>query len=57
MMVFMFGLRGAAPSAKRLEPVDVVAEIASARARRFRGALRGARAPLQVCKPRFGGCA
>ena len=54
-MVFMFRLR--APSAKRLETIDVVAEIASARARRFRGALPGARAPLQVCKPRFGGYA
>ena len=44
-------------SAKRLETFDVVADVASARARRFRGALRGARAPLQVCKPRFGGYA
>jgi len=40
-----------------LEPVDVVAEIASARARRFRGRVRGARAPTQVCKSCFGGYA
>ena len=36
MMVFMFGLRESAVG-EALEPVDVVAEIASARARRFRG--------------------
>ena len=46
-----------ATSAKRLETFDVVADVASARARRFRGGVRGARAPLQVCKPRFGGYA
>jgi hypothetical protein len=46
-----------APSAKRLETINVVADIASARARRFRGGVPGARAPLQVCKPRFGGYA
>ena len=45
----------AAMSAKRLEPVDVVAERPSAC--RFRGALRGALTPLQVCKSRFGGYA
>jgi hypothetical protein len=44
-------------SAKRLETIDVVADVASARARRFRGGVRGARAPLQVCKSRFGGYA
>ena len=48
---------GDATSAKRLETFDVVADVASARARRFRGRVRGARAPLQVCKPRFGGYA
>ena len=44
-------------SAKRLETFDVVADVASARARRFRGGVRGARAPLQVWKSRFGGYA
>ena len=48
---------GDAIAAKLIETVDVVADIASARARRFRGGVRGARAPLQVCKPRFGGYA
>jgi len=48
---------GGAMSAKRLETFDVVADVASARARRFRGGLRGARAPLPVCKRRFGGYA
>ena len=48
---------GRATSAKRLETFDVVADVASARARRFRGGVRGARAPLQVCKPHFGGYA
>ena len=43
-----------AMSAKRFEPIDVVADVASARARRFRGGVRGARAPLLVCKSRFG---
>ena len=47
----------AAMSAKPLEPVDVVAERPSARARRLRGALPRARTPLQVCTPRFGGYA
>ena len=47
----------AAMSAKRLEPVDVVAERPSARARRLRGALRGALMSLQVWKSRFGGYA
>ena len=48
---------GDAMSAKRLETFDVVADVASARARRFRGGFRGARTPLQVCKSRFGGYA
>ena len=48
---------GDAMSAKRLETFDVVADVASARARRFRGGVRGARAPLQVWKSRFGGYA
>ena len=48
---------GDATSAKRLETFDVVADVASARARRFRGGVRGARTPLQVCKSRFGGYA
>jgi len=48
---------GDATSAKRLETFDVVADVASARARRFRGGVRGARAPLQVWKSRFGGYA
>ena len=39
------------------DAVDVVADVASARARRFRGGVRGARTPLQVCKSRFGGYA
>ena len=46
---------GGAMSTKRLETIDVVADVASARARRFRGGVRGARAPLQVWKSRFGG--
>ena len=41
-------------SPKRFETFDVVADVASARARRFRGGFRGARAPLLVCKSRFG---
>ena len=48
---------GDATSAKRLETFDVVADVASARARRFRGGVRDARAPLQVWKSRFGGYA
>ena len=44
-------------AAKRFETFDVVADVASARARRFRGGFRGARAPLLVCKSRFGGYA
>ena len=48
---------GDAMSAKRLETIDVVADVASARAHRFRGGVRGARAPLQVCKSRLGGYA
>ena len=48
---------GGATSAKRLETIDVVAERASARARRLRGALPRARTPLLVCKSRFGGYA
>jgi len=48
---------GGAMSTKRLETIDVVADVASARARRFRGGVRGARTPLQVCKSRFGGYA
>ena len=47
----------AAMSTKRLETIDVVAERASARARRLRGALPPTRTPLQVCKPRSGGYA
>ena len=48
---------GGAMSAKRLETIDVVAERASARAHLVRGGVPGARAPLQVCKRRFGGYA
>ena len=55
-MFFMFGLRESAVG-EALEPVDVVAERPSARAHLFRGGVPGARAPLQVCKSRFGGYA
>ena len=48
---------GDATSANPLETFDVVADVATgARARRFRGGSE-ARAPLQVCKSRFGGYA
>jgi len=59
MMIFMFFVFGLRESGvgEALEPVDVVADIASARAHLFRGALPGARALLQVCKSRFGGYA
>ena len=55
-MFFMFGLRESAVG-EALETVDVVAERPSARAHLFRGGFPGARAPLQVCKSRFGGYA
>ena len=47
---------GDAIAAKIIETVDVVADIASARAHLFRGGSQE-RAPLQVCKRRFGGYA
>ena len=67
-MVFMFRLRESSAvgeaarddqrrSRRSTSSPKSVAEIASARAHLVRGALPGARAPLQVCKPRFGGYA